>query len=259
MHHPKKKHAAMPRAFSLAAPRAARLGSRGETRYNPFAPMPPASMPSMTPLTQTRAWALLSAHRPAIAGASLPQMFAADPQRFENFSLRMDGILLDYSKNLVNAETMQLLVALARERGVGDEITAPLQRRQGQHERKPAGAAYGIARQPRARAWTARDVLPQIQATLARMREFTDGVRAGTIAGRGGEKFTDVIHIGIGGSHLGPALASRALAPYARGGPRVHYRVECRRRGGCTRRSRRSIPQPRSPSSRRRHSPPSKR
>jgi glucose-6-phosphate isomerase len=67
------------------------------------------------------------------------------------------------------------------------------------------------------------DIAPQIQATLARMREFSDGVRAGSIGGRGGKKFTDVIHVGIGGSHLGPALATRALAPYASGGLRVHY------------------------------------
>jgi glucose-6-phosphate isomerase len=67
------------------------------------------------------------------------------------------------------------------------------------------------------------EIAAQIRATFTRMREFVEGVRNSTICGHGGAKFTDVIHIGIGGSHLGPALATQALAPYAGGGPRVHY------------------------------------
>jgi glucose-6-phosphate isomerase len=201
---------------------AAKLGNRIETRYNPFALVPPAFMSSLTPLTQTRAWTLLGAHRQAMAGASLPQMFAGDAQRFENFSLRLDGMLLDYSKNLVNAETMQLLVALARERGLGDAMQRLFAGEKiNTSEDRPA--LHTALRDNRALFVDGIDINPEIQATLARMREFSDSVRAGSISGQGGKKITDVIHIGIGGSHLGPALATRALAPYANGGPRVHF------------------------------------
>ncbi|HYK13367.1 MAG TPA: glucose-6-phosphate isomerase [Burkholderiales bacterium] len=176
----------------------------------------------MSSLSSSRAWLALKSHRDIFAGTHLTDLFAADPQRFENFSLRAGDMLLDYSKNLVSAETMQLLVALARERGLGDEI-----------QRLFNGEKINVS-ENRAVLHTALrdtvpvmvdgvDVMPQIQATLARMREFADGVRDGSIAGRGGRKFTDVINIGIGGSHLGPALATQALAPYAGDGPRVHY------------------------------------
>ena len=157
-----------------------------------------------------------------MADASLPRMFGDDPQRFTHFSLRHGGVLLDYSKNLVNPETMRLLAALARERGLGDEV-----------QRLFGGAKINISenrpvlhtalRDNRALEVDGVDVNTLVHATLAHMREFADGVRSGTISGRDGKQFTDVVHIGIGGSHLGPALVTRALAPYANGGPRVHY------------------------------------
>ena len=176
----------------------------------------------MSTLTQSAAWQALSAHQRTIAGASIAAMFAADPQRFETFALRQGGLLLDYSKNLINAETMKLLVALARERGVGDEIQRLLTGgKVNTGENRPA--LHTALRGDGPLTVDGTDVLPQIQATRARMREFSDGVRSGRITGHGGRQFTDVINVGIGGSHLGPALATRALAPYSAGGPRVNY------------------------------------
>jgi glucose-6-phosphate isomerase len=175
-----------------------------------------------TPLTQTRAWASLAAHRQAMSGASLPQLFAGDPQRFDKFSLHLDGLLLDYSKNLVTAETMELLASLARERGLAGELERLFNgARVNVSENRPA--LHTALRGDHALIVDGVDVMPQVRATLERMRKFTDAVRSGALAGRGGAKITDVVHIGIGGSHLGPALATRALAPYASGGPRVHY------------------------------------
>ena len=157
-----------------------------------------------------------------MADANMAQMFAADAQRFEKFSLHYGGVLLDYSKNLIDAETMRLLAALARERGVGNEMQRLFRGdRVNASEKRPA--LHTALRDNRALLVDGIDVLPQIQATLARMREFTNGVRAGSTTSNTGKKFTAVVHIGIGGSHLGPAMATRALAPYANGGPRVHY------------------------------------
>ena len=176
----------------------------------------------MSILTQSPAWLALKKHQLAMTGANMAQMFAADPQRFENFSLRHDGILLDYSKNLIDAETMRLLMALTRERGVGNEMQR-LFRGDAVNTGENRPALHTALRDNRPLLVDGVDILPQVEATRARMREFTDGVRAGSITGRGGKKITAVIHIGIGGSHLGPALATRALAPYSTGGPRVHY------------------------------------
>ena len=176
----------------------------------------------MSILTQSTAWQALAAHQHTIAGASIAGMFADDPQRFENFSLAQGGLLLDYSKNLVNAGTMKLLVALARERGVGDEIQNLLTgKKVNTSEDRPA--LHTALRGDRLLNVGGVDVLPLVHATLARMREFSDGVRAGRITGHGGRLFTDVVNVGIGGSHLGPALATRALAPYCSGGLRVHF------------------------------------
>jgi len=175
----------------------------------------------MSPLTLSPVWQALKAHQKTLAATTIAQLFAAEPQRFRNFSLEFEGLLLDYSKNLINAETMRLLAALARERGVagqaermfrGDKINTGENR-----------AALHIAlRGERSVMVDGADVLPRIRETRKRMRAFSDGVRAGKIAGPGGKKITDVVNLGIGGSHLGPALAVEALAPYA-DGPRLHF------------------------------------
>jgi glucose-6-phosphate isomerase len=176
----------------------------------------------MSTPTETPAWRALHNHRQTMAQASIAQLFDADPQRFSRFSLRLDGLLLDYSKNLVNAETMRLLAALARERGLGEHMQALFN-----------GGKINLT-ENRAVLHTALrgeepvlvdgvDVIPQIAAVLDRMQVFSDGVRTGTINGHGGRRYTDVVHIGIGGSHLGPQLATLALSPYAAGGPKVHF------------------------------------
>src|SRR4051812_10227735 len=75
----------------------------------------------MSPLTQSPAWQALQSHYAGIYDVKIADLFAADPERFEHFALRVEELLLDYSKNLINAETMKLLAALARERGLGDQ------------------------------------------------------------------------------------------------------------------------------------------
>jgi glucose-6-phosphate isomerase len=176
----------------------------------------------MSTLTSSNAWLALKSHREKFADMRLADLFANDPQRFANFSLRLGDVLLDYSKNLVTAETMQLLVALARERGVGTEIQRLFNGEKiNTSEDRPA--LHTALRDIVPVIVDGADVMPEIQDTLARMRGFTGGVRDGSLGGRDGRKITDVVNIGIGGSHLGPALATHALAPYAGGGPHVHY------------------------------------
>ena len=176
----------------------------------------------MSSLSSSPAWLALKSHREKFAGTRLTELFAGDPDRFENFSLRLGDVLLDFSKNLDTAETMKLLVALARERRLGQEIQRLFNGEKiNTSENRPA--LHTALRDIVPVMVDGVDVMPEIQHTLDRMREFAGGVRAGAIAGPDGRAFTDVINIGIGGSYLGPALVTTALAPYSEDGPRVHY------------------------------------
>ena len=176
----------------------------------------------MPTLTQSPAWQALEAHQRTMSGTAIAQLFAADPQRCGNFSLRLGELLLDYSKNLVTAETVRLLVALARERDVESQ-TQRMFNGETINTSENRAVLHTALRGARPVTVDGADVMPQIRATLGRMREFSDAVRAGGITGHGGRQFTDIINIGIGGSHLGPALATHALAPYASPGLRVHF------------------------------------
>lgn len=146
------------------------------------------------------------------------RLFAEDAQRFERFSLRMDDMLLDYSKNLVTSETMDLLFALARQADVA-----------GWRERMFSGEKINCTEQ-RAVLHTAlraaidpdhapvrvdgQDVLPGVREVLAKMRRFSEEVRSGSWRGYSGKAITDVVNIGIGGSFLGPLMVCQALHPY---------------------------------------------
>src|SRR5258706_149344 len=175
----------------------------------------------MSTLTQSDAWLALRVHRQSMAGANIAQLFV-DRERFEHLTLRLAELLLDYSKNPVDADIMKLLAALARERGVGEQM---LRMFSGEkvNTSENRSALHTALRGALPVIVDGADVMPQIQATLKRMREFSDGVRSGSVTGHGGKPFTDIVNIGVGGSHLGPALATRALAPYASPGLRVHF------------------------------------
>ena len=142
--------------------------------------------------------------------------------RAEDFSVRFDGMLLDYSKTSMDGAVRDALLALAEERGVPARRAAmftgePINETEGRAVLHTA--LRNLAGQPV--MVDGEDVMPGVQATLARMRSFAGSVRSGAFKGAGGA-ITDVVNIGIGGSHLGPDMAVRALMPYA-DGPRCHF------------------------------------
>jgi glucose-6-phosphate isomerase len=172
--------------------------------------------------TALPAWQKLTEHQRAQSGVHLRDLFAGDPGRFGKFSLKLEGMLLDYSKQRVTEETMRLLAALARECGLedardrmlaGDHVNAS-EDRAALHVALRAAAPLRVG---------GREVTREVAAVLADMRRFTRGVRAGRIRGAGGRAFTDVVNLGIGGSDLGPRLACDALRHCARPGPRAHF------------------------------------
>jgi glucose-6-phosphate isomerase len=169
------------------------------------------------------ALAPLEAHWQSGAPRDMRKAFAANGTRFQAFSREGAGVLLDWSKCRVNAETMTLLHALAGARGVlakrdrmfAGEIVNATEKRAVLHT-----ALRNRSNRPVMA--DGRDVMPEVNGVLARMRAFAEGVRAGGIPAANGSRFTDVVNIGIGGSDLGPVMVTLALAPY-HDGPRLHY------------------------------------
>jgi glucose-6-phosphate isomerase len=178
----------------------------------------------MSSLIHSNAWKALVEHVGSMKDVHLRDLFAHDSGRFERFSLEVEDLLVDYSKNRVSAETMGLLFALAKQAQVfswrdrmmsGDRINRTENR-----------AVLHVAlrnRSNRPIAVDGQDVMPEVNAVLAKMRRFTQAVRSGEWKGHTGKRITDVVNIGIGGSDLGPTMASLALKPYWQPGMRAHF------------------------------------
>jgi len=177
-----------------------------------------------TRLQQTPAWKALAEHYQEVAGIHMRELFEEDPLRFEHFSVQFNDILLDYSKNRVTEETMRLLFELAREANLagwarrmfnGDHINFTEDR-----------AVLHMALRNRSNTpiyVDGEDVMPEVNRVLERMRRFCIKVHTGIWKGHTGERITDVVNIGIGGSDLGPLMVTEALKPYARDDIQVHF------------------------------------
>jgi glucose-6-phosphate isomerase len=178
----------------------------------------------MSVLTESPAWRALAAHRETMLAVHVRDLFAADAGRFDRFSLELSDVLVDYSKNRVTEVTMKLLFDLARQARVfewrdrmfaGEKINRTEDR-----------AVLHVAlrnRSNRPILVDGKDVMPEVNAVLAKMREFTTAVRSGAWKGHTGKRITEVVNIGIGGSDLGPTMATLALKPYWQPGMRAHF------------------------------------
>ncbi|WP_404381412.1 glucose-6-phosphate isomerase [Caenispirillum salinarum] len=178
----------------------------------------------MARLTESPAYQALADHHGRIADLHLRDLFADDPGRFDALSRRLDGMLVDFSKNRVTGETLSLLVDLARDRGLEA-------RRDAMFAGEAINTTEGRAvlhtalrnRSGRPVMVDGEDVMPKVNAVLDRMRDFTGRVRSGDWTGATGKRITDVVNIGIGGSDLGPRMVVEALRPWAQDGPRVRF------------------------------------
>ena len=175
-------------------------------------------------LTDMPAWKALATHYQSIASIHLRQLFAENPARFEQFSCEACGILLDYSKNRINQETLSLLLQLARDCQLqsaienmfnGEKINTTEQR-----------AVLHTALRNRSNTPVivdGEDVMPGINAVLQHMREFSEAVRNGDWRGHTGKPISDIVNIGIGGSDLGPLMVTEALKHYGKEDLRLHF------------------------------------
>ena len=178
----------------------------------------------MASLDSSQAWKALEAHQKEIAPMHMRELFAADPHRFEKFSIRWNDFLVDYSKNRITDRTMSLLFALAREAKLsewigrmfsGEKINVTEHR-----------AVLHVALRNRSNSPVivdGTDVMPEVNKVLQHMRDFTDSVRSGAWKGFTGLPITDVVNIGIGGSDLGPVMVTEALKHYGHEKISVHF------------------------------------
>ncbi len=180
-------------------------------------------LPQIDPTT-TLAWKELEMHAHEMEGRHMKDLFAQDPKRFENLSQTYEDILLDYSKNILSQQTLDLLYRLAEECGV-----------KGATEKMFAGeiingtegrAVLHVALRNRGQGSImvdGEDVMPAVRDTLDRMKAFCERVHSGKHVGYTGKPLTQVVNIGIGGSDLGPVMVTEALKPYWIDGREVYF------------------------------------
>jgi glucose-6-phosphate isomerase len=174
--------------------------------------------------TDYQHWHTLSRHFEAMQSCHMRELFAADPQRFESFSLRFNDILFDYSKNIVSGETLELLCGLAREAGLEDWIRRMFAGEKINHTEDRAVLHPALRATETTPLYVdGEDVRPKIQQQLARVEAISEAVRSRRWRGVDGQAITDVVNIGIGGSDLGPKMVIEALHPYALHDLNIHF------------------------------------
>ena len=171
---------------------------------------------STKPLTDSPAWKALESHHTEVVGLHLRELFAADPKRGDKLTAEACGIFLDYSKNRVTEQTLELLVRLAGERGLRERIDAMF-RGDKINITENRAVLHTALRAPRGEKIVVdgEDVVPAVHEVLDKMASFADRIRSGQWLGHTGKKIRNVINIGIGGSDLGPVMAYEALKFYS--------------------------------------------
>jgi glucose-6-phosphate isomerase len=175
-------------------------------------------------INETKEWKLLENHYEDISSFDMRELFDNDPMRFEKFSIENENFLFDYSKNIVNQKTMELLFELADKADLKSKIYSMF-----------AGEKINTT-EDRAVLHTAlrnlsnipvefegKDVMPDVNRVLEQMKAFVGSVHSGEKLGYTGKKFTDIVNIGIGGSDLGPAMVCDSLKKYATHGINAHF------------------------------------
>ncbi len=178
----------------------------------------------MTTQTQNPAWQVLKTHQQTLNNTHMRDLFAQDNGRFDRYSLQFNGILFDYSKNRIIDETMTLLLDLAQQADLQTHIEAMFTGEKINNTENRA--VLHVALRNRANnpvLVDGTDVMPKVNAVLAKMRTFSEAIRSGVWRGFTGKAITDVVNIGIGGSDLGPKMVTTALKPYAQDGLNVHF------------------------------------
>jgi glucose-6-phosphate isomerase len=172
---------------------------------------------TIKPLTRRPAWKSLTAHHKKISRKHLRDLFASDTQRGEKFTAEAAGLFLDYSKNRVTTETIQLLLKLAQESDLRGRITAMFSGQKINITENRAVLHIALRAPKGGKIFVdGKNIVPDVHAVLDKMAKFADRVRSGLWKGQTGKRIKNIVNIGIGGSDLGPVMAYEALKHYSR-------------------------------------------
>lgn len=175
-------------------------------------------------LTQTKVWRKLIEHQKFISKIPLKELFEQNTNRANEFSYEFNDILFDFSKNYITKETIQLLIELAIEQKLPEKIEAMFNGEKINFtEKRPALHIALRNRENTPIKVDGWDVMPKVNAVLLKMQNFTEMIHSGFWRGYRGERITDIVHIGIGGSELGPRLICDALKKYQKPNINVHF------------------------------------
>jgi glucose-6-phosphate isomerase len=173
-------------------------------------------MPTLAPLPERNSWKALGTHYEQLRAVHLRKLFADDPGRGERMTAEAAGLFLDYSKNRITDETVNLLLQLAVESGLRQRIDAMF-RGEKINVTEQRAVLHVALRAPKGESIMVdgENVVPQVHAVLDKMAAFSNRVRSGQWKGSTGKRIRNVINIGIGGSDLGPVMAYEALRHYS--------------------------------------------
>ena len=174
--------------------------------------------------TETQSWKDLVEHFKEMKSVHMKDLFADDPDRFKKYSIRFNGILVDYSKNIITEETLSLLLKLTDDVGLRDALNKMFNGERINETEDRAVLHTALRNRINTPVCVNdKDVMPEVKAVLSKMKDFSEKIILGEWKGFTGKKITDIVNIGIGGSDLGPVMVTECLRPYAKEGLEVHF------------------------------------
>jgi glucose-6-phosphate isomerase len=178
---------------------------------------------TMNPL-QAKTWKELEKHYAVMKNIHMKDMFSENPGRFSDFSLRFKDILVDYSKNIINEDTIKLLIQLAEELNVKDAIHKMFSGDTINETENRAVLHTALRNRANTPISTGgRDVMEDVNTVLQKMEKFSEKIITGEWKGYSGKPIKDIVNIGIGGSDLGPVMVTEALKPYKKSHVNAHF------------------------------------
>lgn len=164
---------------------------------------------------KTKAWKKLESEYKRIKKTQMRELFAKDPQRADKYTVKLNDLILDYSKNRFDDKVLDSLFALAKERRLSEKITEMFSGEKINNTENRSVLHIALRNRSNRKIMSdGKDVMPQINEVLAKMKKFSDAVRFGEFKGYTGKKLTNIVNIGIGGSDLGPVMVCEALRRY---------------------------------------------
>lgn len=174
--------------------------------------------------TKTTVWTKLKEHYEQIKTIHMRDLFASDEDRFNNFSIRFNDILIDYSKNIISYETMKLLLELAYEINLKSAVNTMFEGKKINETEKRAVLHTALRnRSGKPVIVDGSDIMPEIEEVLNHMKDFSEKIRSGRWKGYSDKPITDIVNVGIGGSDLGPLMVTEALKYYGSSKLSVHF------------------------------------